>query len=187
MVLKGNNISIRDWQLQDLEKYRFYNTGKHLWMEFDGPYYPKANETELEKTINFIKQKLESNSWAAPRRGLVISKVSDNQLIGTVNWYWQSKETNWKSIGIVIYENNIWGKSLGFEALKLWINYLFVQDKTLVRLDLRTWSGNKRMIKLGTKLGFKTEAIFRNARIVNGKYYDSIGVGILREEWCEIY
>lgn len=37
--------------------------------------------------------------------------------------------------------------------------------------------------KLSQKLGFKEEARFRNTSNVDGRYYDSIGMGILREEW----
>lgn len=43
------------------------------------------------------------------------------------------------------------------------------------------------MIKLAGKLGFLREACFRNARIVDGKYYDSLGFGILKSEWQEKY
>lgn len=41
-------------------------------------------------------------------------------------------------------------------------------------------------MRLAEKLGFKLEARFRNARIVNGSYFDSIGYGVLREEWERI-
>jgi len=104
-------------------------------------------------------------------------------MLGMVSWYWQSKETHWLSIGLVIYDAENWGKGIGYEALKLWIDYLFEANKNLVRMDLRTWSGNIGMMKLADKLGFKLEARFRNARIVNGKYYDSIGMGMLKNEW----
>jgi putative hydrolase of HD superfamily len=39
------------------------------------------------------------------------------------------------------------------------------------------------MMRLAGKLGFLEEARHRKARIVNGRYYDSMGYGILREEW----
>jgi len=48
---------------------------------------------------------------------------------------------------------------------------------------LRTWSGNEGMMELAAKMGFKEEARFRKARIVKGQYYDSIGFGLLRDEW----
>lgn len=97
--------------------------------------------------------------------------------------YWESIETNWLCIGITIYDENQWGKGLGFEALRAWIDYLFETRLELVRLDMRTWSGNQGMVKLALKLGFTQEACFRKARIVKGQYYDSLGFGILREEW----
>jgi putative hydrolase of HD superfamily len=53
----------------------------------------------------------------------------------------------------------------------------------IARLDLYTWSGNIGMQKTALKLGYKEEARFRNARIVEDIYYDSLGFGILRKEW----
>jgi RimJ/RimL family protein N-acetyltransferase len=53
----------------------------------------------------------------------------------------------------------------------------------IVRLDLRTWSGNHGMMRLAEKLGYQQEARFRQARIVEGRYYDGLGYGILRAEW----
>jgi len=43
------------------------------------------------------------------------------------------------------------------------------------------------MMKVGEKLGFTKEAVFRMARIVEGEYYDGLGYGILRTEWKERY
>lgn len=39
------------------------------------------------------------------------------------------------------------------------------------------------MIKAGEKLGMKMEARIRKCRLYNGQYYDSIKMGLLREEW----
>jgi len=39
------------------------------------------------------------------------------------------------------------------------------------------------MIKVGEKLGMMMEARLRKCRFYNGEYYDSIRMGILREEW----
>lgn len=76
---------------------------------------------------------------------------------------------------------------MGYEAFGLWTEYLFQKMPELVRLDLRTWSGNLGMMRLAEKLGYQREAVFRKARIVKGKYYDGIGYGILREEWETMY
>ena len=104
-------------------------------------------------------------------------------LIGALSRYWISKETHWPAVGIDIYDPAWWGKGIGFEALTLWCDHLFGAMPEIVRIDLRTWSGNERMIRLAQRLGFKEEARFRNARIVNGEYYDGLGFGVLRREW----
>ncbi len=178
-------IKLRDWVIEDLEVYKFWHIGQKKWMEYDGPYYQKPTIQEIENKIIKIKERISHQNWQIPRKRLVIATKEENKFIGTVSWYWQSKETNWKSIGIAIYNEKYWGKGIGYESLNLWIEYLFKECKNIVRLDLRTWSGNENMIKLSKKLGFKEEARFRMARIVNGKYYDSIGMGILRKEWEE--
>ena len=38
-------------------------------------------------------------------------------------------------------------------------------------------------MKLAEKLGMKKEAVYRKARIVDNKYYDSLSYGILRQRW----
>jgi putative hydrolase of HD superfamily len=108
-------------------------------------------------------------------------------MLGMVTRYWESRETLWMSVGLAIYDPRHWGRGLGYEALGLWTDYLFREMPEIVRLDLRTWSGNVGMVRLAEKLGYVREACFRKARIVDGKYYDSLGYGVLREEWSGRY
>ncbi len=48
---------------------------------------------------------------------------------------------------------------------------------------LITWSANIGMMKLAEKLGMRQAACLRKCRLWQGKYYDSIRYGILKEEW----
>lgn len=184
MTLKGKKCALRDWKTKDLEAYKFWLTGHQKWMELDAPYYhtKEISDDKLKEMTEKIKLKIDENNWPTPRTNLIIADENDD-MIGTVGWYWQSKETYWLSIGLVVYDPKNWGKGIGFDALTLWIDYLFETNENLVRMDLRTWSGNIGMMKLGEKLGFQLEASFRNARIVKGKYFDSIGMGLLKREW----
>lgn len=103
-------------------------------------------------------------------------------IIGTVSYYWEHKPSNWLEVGIVIYDPKYWNGGFGTDALSLWIDYLF-QELPLVRVGLTTWSGNKRMMKSAEKLGMKLEGQLRKCRLYKGVYYDSIRMGVLREEW----
>lgn len=113
----------------------------------------------------------------------IIADKETDEIIGEVNWYWKCEETLWMELGIVIFNENYWGKNIGYLALKLWITEKFNENPKLVRMGMSTWSGNERMMKLAEKLGFQKEATYRKARIVNGEYFDAVSYGILREDW----
>jgi RimJ/RimL family protein N-acetyltransferase len=183
MRLESSHIILRDWEANDLAPFRYWLKPYHKWQELDGPYYPDTAPEEINEMIENIQKHIEVNDWKTPRTRLVIADKTSNQFLGTVSWYWESQETNWLSVGIVIHDKKYWGQGLGYEALTLWCDYLFTTMPEIVRLDLRTWSGNTGMMKLAEKLGFTLEARFRKARIVNGEYFDGLGYGILREEW----
>ena len=181
--IKGASVRVRDWKAKDLKVFRYWNTGQHEWMKFNGPYYPQKSEAEINEHLHTLLAQIEEGKFPSPRSRVVIATNETDTLIGTLSWYWQSKETNWLSVGIAIYDHGFWGKGIGQEALEIWCQYLFDTLPEIVRLDLRTWSGNIGMMILAEKLGFQMEARFRKARIVDGQYYDSIGYGVLREEW----
>lgn len=180
--IEGAKIKLRDWQVEDIPEFSHWIQPHHQWHDLDGPYY-KITESEAKEKIDVLQAQIKEGKFTTPRYRLVIADLKTNKLLGTVSSYWESKETNWLCAGVTLYSPETWGKGIGFEALSLWIDYLFEQHTKIVRLDLRTWSGNQGMMKLAEKLGFKKEACFRKARIVANEYYDSIGYGILREEW----
>lgn len=155
----------------------------HEWHKFNGPYYPPTSADKIPELIGKWAQKIAENNYPTPRFRLIIAEKDSNAIMGTVSRYWLSEETNWTAIGIGIWNPEHWGKGYGYEAFGLWCDYLFAVEAKFVRLDARTWSGNTGMMKLAEKLGFKKEAIFRMARIVNDKFYDGLGYGILRDEW----
>jgi len=179
MQIKGKLITLRDLQAKDADALIHWLQPHHDWHKLDGPYYPKTQPDDIPPLVT---------SWLGGhkhdfRRRLLIASADTDEAVGMVSRYWISQETNWSAIGIVIYDPENWGKGYGTDALSLWCDYLFEQRPDFVRLDLRTWSGNTGMMKLAEKLGFTREATFRQARIVDGDYYDGLGYGILREEW----
>ncbi len=117
-----------------------------------------------------------------PRMRLAVADITDDRLLGSVGWYWESQETDWRRIGIVLYDPAVWSGGRGTEAVALWTTYLF-ETTDVVRLDCATWSGNARMCRVGEKLGWTLEARFREARVVDGQRYDSVVYGVLRSEW----
>ncbi len=185
--IDGRKIRLRAIRQGDLETYRHWNQPGQQWQALDGPYYPPMTVAEVDELIEKITARIVANDWPPVRTRLVIADRADYRLVGMVSRYWISEETNWAALGIVIYDPANWGQGIGYEALGLWTDYLFQQQPDWVRLDLRTWSGNHGMMRLAEKLGYQAEARFRNARIVDGDYYDGLGYGVLRTEWQDLY
>ncbi|MBS7527037.1 GNAT family N-acetyltransferase [Fusibacter paucivorans] len=180
-------LLLRPLTLDDLEAYRKCTHPSNTYHQYNGPYFKQATASEHEASINTLKERLIAGDDNALQNKKLIVDAETNALIGQVNWYWKSIETNWLEVGIVIFNENYWGHGIGYKALKLWIDEILRANEKLVRIGLTTWSGNQRMMALAEKLGLKKEAVYRKARIVKGEYYDSVSYGILRDEWETLY
>lgn len=187
MDLIGRHIHLRDWAEADLAPLAYWMQPGQRWQQLDAPYYPKPTAEQIPAIIERRQMQIEAGTLPEPRREAVIADLADDAILGSVVWYWESEATLWLSIGIVIYDPARWGQGLGYEALGLWTDYVFATKPEIVRVDLRTWSGNAGMMHLATKLGFLEEARFRHARIVAGQHYDALGYGVLRSEWQSRY
>ena len=182
-VRSGRRVVLRDWRPEDVAPYRIWQAPGHPWQSLDAPYLPRPDEVETNARVDRIAERIERRDWPTPRVVVVVADAETDAFLGTVSRYWQSEETHWLSIGIGLYDPALWGRGLGTEALSLWMDYLFDALPEITRLDLRTWSGNRGMMRLAEKLGYRLEGCFRKARIVDGRHYDGLAYGILREEW----
>lgn len=179
-VIKGKNVILRPLKESDIPiLYRYIYGKEHTeWKKYDAPYYP-LEPMSLEAFVSAMEKHLRKKE---PPGRMIIEHLGE--AIGTVNYYWEDESTRWLEAGIVIYPSRFWSRGLGTEALALWIDYLF-QHLEIARVGLTTWSGNPRMIRAAEKLGMKMEGRLRKCRYYQGVYYDSIRMGILREEWEE--
>lgn len=198
LVLQTENVLLRDWRYEDLLPYEAWLQPGQQWQASDGPYEPALTPVEIDEQIARISIVIESGEPPTPRRRLVIAlaepmaltdenEIAADMMIGTVSAYWE-QQASWSIyLGISIFDPMHWGMGIGYKALGLWTDYLFAELPQIVRLGMRTWSGNQGMVRLATKLGFQEEMRLRQARLVNGTYFDGLGFGILRHEWVEQY
>jgi len=173
------NIIIRPIKKENLHTlYRMMHDKNNTipeWKKWDAPYvaYKKPSFR------SFRNQLLEG--MTEDMRYLI---MHGDQMIGMVTYYWEHQLSQWLEAGIIIFNPAYWSGGYGTKAMFLWIDHLF-ERLPLVRCGFTTWSGNKRMMRVGEKLGMTLEARLRKCRFYNGNYYDSIRYGILREEWTE--
>ncbi|PUB24432.1 RimJ/RimL family protein N-acetyltransferase [Promicromonospora sp. AC04] len=205
----GMVVTLRGWTGPDLDAYRAWLRPEHDWHRWDGPYYPVPTGEQADVLVAKLARSndLTWPTTAAPTSGPAApasaappdAPTSDpeslppgrlvvdvgGELVGTVAWYWESRETEWARLGVTVYDPAERGRGIGRAALSLWTSFLF-QRTPWVRLDFATWSGNRAMLGVGRALGFVEEARFRQARVVDGVRHDSVVMGVLRDEWREL-
>ena len=89
-------------------------------------------------------------------------------------------------VGIGIGEKDFWGKGCGTEAMQLVLQYAFL-ELNLHRVSLDVFEYNQRAIASYEKAGFKMEGRLRQTVLREGKRWDLLYMGILREEWLKKY
>lgn len=182
--LEGEKVVLRDLNKQDIEQIYFwiYKSNDREHLIWNAPYHSKAEKNLDEYYQEDYEQHFLKVGTMQPRSKLVIEV--NGKLIGTVGWYWVDKRTNWLCNGIVIFDSKYWSGGYGTEAFQIWTDYIF-ENMDVERVGISTWSGNERMIALAKKIGMIEEGRIRKARIINGEFYDSVKMGILREEWSK--
>ena len=185
-MINSLKILVRELKIKDLDDYLYWNHPSREFHKFNGPYYGKSSEAELIEEVEYLKIMLLQGDKEVFKNKKIIADADTDEIIGQVSWYWKSEETLWMEVGIVIFNETYWGMGIGYKSLKIWIDEIFNQNSKLIRIGLTTWSGNERMMKLAEKLGLEKEAVYKKARIVENKYYDSVSYGILKEDWLMI-
>ena len=111
-----------------------------------------------------------------------VHTLADDKLIGGVG-LWIASWTHADAwLGISIGERDYWGRGYGTDAMRLTVQYGFV-ELNLRRISLGLHAYNERALKSYEKVGFKLEGRMRQDGLRDGVRFDSLWMGILREEW----
>lgn len=115
-----------------------------------------------------------------------IVENNTNKLIGSIGLHKLDYINRTATLGIFIGDKDYRSKGYGAEAIRLisdfGFNYLNLNN---IKLDLMEF--NERALKCYKKCGFKEYGRRRKCKFINGKYYDSISMDILAEEFKESY
>ena len=113
-----------------------------------------------------------------------IRTVKDDTLIGelgldVVNWNGRDA-----FVGLGIGEPEYWGKGYGTDIMNVLLRFAFTEIN-LRRVTLTVFEYNPRAIRSYEKAGFRHEGRTRKVLNKEGKRWDILYMGILREEWME--
>lgn len=170
--LVGDNIYLSPRNIEDVEKFT-------EWLnDFETTDY--IGRSGAIMTIEKEKEYLESHS--GDESCFVIVRLSDNEVIGTVGLEQISHLKRIATLGIFIGDKGSRNKGYGTEAIKLILEYGFrYLNLNNIKLDLMEF--NERALACYKKCGFKEYGRRRKCNFINGKYYDTIEMDILAEEF----
>ena len=137
-----------------------------------------ANPMSAEEVERFFRGRLMADDALA----YAIEELPSQRLIGFTTFSGLDAENASVLFHITIGERDAWGRGLGSEATALMLGHAF-ENLELHRVGLSVFSYNTRAIRAYEKVGFRHEGRLRDAIQRDGRYWDEIQMGILREEW----
>lgn len=140
---------------------------------------PNLDVYHLDETREFVNQVILGNPSAKCYQ--IIEKETETPIGITSLINIDYKNRNAECI-IDIGHKESWGKGYGREAMKLLLDYAFL-EMNLHRVSLRVFSFNQRAIKLYQNIGFQQEGNSRQSLYRDGRWHDLIHMGILHDEY----
>ncbi len=180
-ILKGELVRLSAFDPEELGKaYAIWNRDSEFKRMLD----TSARLHSAKSTIDFFKKMVDE---ATPENHLfAIRALEDNRLLGDIDidvvsgWIGRNA-----FVGIGIGNRNDWGKGYGTDAMKVMLRYAFT-EVNLDRVTLTVFEYNPRAIRSYEKAGFRHEGRMRGGLLKDGKRWDMLYMGILRDEWIKI-
>jgi RimJ/RimL family protein N-acetyltransferase len=154
------------WSL-DSEYYRLLDSDVcHLWSK---------NKTREWLEKNLLNEKPDLYSF-------MIRTLDSDRLIGEIGLGGIKYTHGDAFVGIGLGERDFWGKGYGADAMRVLLRFAFT-ELNLRRVSLDVFEYNPRAMRCYEKVGFVTEGRMRGMIEREGRRWDLIFMGILREEW----
>lgn len=113
---------------------------------------------------------------------LGIALRSDDRLIGSAGLHHLDLKNRCSAFGIAIGEKAEWSRGYGSEATSLLLRHGF-DTVNLHRVWLHVHAFNQRAIRCYERLGFRREGVLRDEVFREGRYWDTLVMGVLEVEW----
>jgi RimJ/RimL family protein N-acetyltransferase len=137
-----------------------------------------------EKRLKDKFEKSAEDGFKADKFSFSIRSLDGDQVIGYLIMRWDLIHND-VMVGIGIGERDLWGKGFGTEAMRLCLQFAFL-ELNVHRVSLGLHEYNARALRSYEKAGFRLEGQTRKDLAREGRRYDSLWMGILRDEWLQL-
>ena len=172
-VLQGEKTRLRPLREDDLPRLvRWFNTPEvRHWLH---------HSERPDATAEAVTERFITNSDAAANVHWIIETL-DGRLVGTTELRLTLRADR-AEMGIAIHDKAQWSEGLGTDAVRLVVDYAF-EELNLNRVELTTDEDNVRALRCYEKVGFVREGLLRQHRLLDGRFGNTVVMGILRDEW----
>ncbi|OYN90803.1 GNAT family N-acetyltransferase [Parenemella sanctibonifatiensis] len=142
------------------------------WKKWDAPYF----EPLARDLVNGWLARMERDPWQLDHQTQIpttLAILESGRAVGMAAWGWEHFPSGWRRVELSIYDPRDWNRGLGTAVLQAWSDWLLALPDTH-RLDLRTWSGNERMLRVADKCGFQEDGRLRGAYAWDGRHVDEV-------------
>lgn len=177
-MFEGQKVRLREYRREDIPLRQSYINDAEVSINLtpDIP-YPMTLHEEFKW--------FESTTAVSDTYKFAIEELEEEQFIGGCSINGVDWKNSVVTIGIFIGSKIHRGRGYGTDAVKVLINFIFMQ-MNINKIRLIVYSYNQPAIRCYQKCGFKIEGTLRQEVFRDGKYYDKIAMGLLREEYLKI-
>lgn len=181
-MLKGHLIELRPVARHDLEHLYRWANDEQLADLGHGSSSAYQNNNPKEDIEAFYDKNLTQQALWDKGRVFIVYTIGTSVPIGKCDYRALNPVTRTAEVGISIGERAYWGQGYGSDVLSTLLKHLF-NTLNLERVQMDTWSGNTQALRLYEKAGFVEEGRLRKNEFVQGSYYDTVLLGMLRSEF----
>lgn len=175
--LTGENIVLREYRTDDLPHINKFANDYEIVKYLSDVFLVNHG---MESTEKYLNSKTASTSME--ELNYIISDKETLSYLGQIDIMNIDWITRIGTLGIVIANEQHLNRGIGSEAIKLLLDYAF-KRANLHKIELEVHEFNERAIACYKKCGFVSEGVIRECIFRDGKYYDSIKMGILQSEF----
>jgi RimJ/RimL family protein N-acetyltransferase len=139
-----------------------------------------AYQMSLATREDFVRERL-TQSFSGLYLMIEVVDLPEQQVVGAIELRKTSPEHRSGEVGILV-GREYWGRGYGTDAMRALCRFAF-EEMDLRRISLEVMEFNTRAIRSYERIGFVVEGRFREDTYLHGHYYDTLAMGLLREEF----
>lgn len=180
-IFTGKLVRLSAFDPEEMSKAftRWYLNSEYFRLLNSSPHRMKS----AKSTIKWMEEEVSEMSLESYY--FSIRTLEDSKLIGEIGL----DVVNWPGrdafVGLGIGETEYWNKGYGTDVMNVLLRFAFTEIN-LRRVSLGVFEYNPRAIRSYEKAGFRHEGRLRRLLNREGRRWDNLFMGILREEWLEL-